>query len=283
VYFGEFIKCAEPNVYQSTKKYSINEDDLDNDLLNLFPVISFLDYSQPRPWPKALPAVLFSDITCHFGVEFGHATSDAWLRLPLTPIPLNGDCNAKFRQMYKKKTGKDDEILSETRHLICPDTDKLPLVGGGTDCTGKGPCSYYTFSIFKHFGPTDHCNPINLAESIISISFINPKLTVNDFHDPWSYEIDTEWSILSHKQTQIMSIDHFYTTLETDARRFGLKSNSHTEKKLMRNPVVRVDKSPYPSHGMIPYLVLVLAARAKHRFVHRSYTSFLDAAGNVGG
>jgi hypothetical protein len=257
VYFGEFIKCTEPNVYQSTKKYSIKDDHLDNDLLNLFQMISFLDYSQPRQWPKALPAVTFSDITCHFGVEFGHATSDAFLYLPTTPIPLNGDCNSKFREMYKKKNGKDDETLSETRHLICPDTDKLPLVGDGTDCPGSGPCSYYTFSIFKHFGPTDHCNPINFDETIVSISYINTKLTVDTFHDPWSYEIDTEWSILSQKQTQFMSIDHFYNTLETDARRFGLKSNSHTDKKLMRNPVLRVDKSPYPRDGTIPYLVLV--------------------------
>jgi hypothetical protein len=115
VYFVEFVQCAQPNAYESTKKYSLENDDPDNDLANLFPVISFLDYSRPRPWPMALPAVPFSDITCHFGVEFVHATSSAWDRLPTTPIPLNGDCNAKFREMYKKKTDKDDETLSETR------------------------------------------------------------------------------------------------------------------------------------------------------------------------
>jgi hypothetical protein len=257
VYFGEFIQCKQPNVYESTQKYSLEEDDPDNDLSNLFPVISFLDYSQPRPWPMAIPAIPFSDITCNFRVQFGHATSSAWLRLPATPIPVNGDCNAKFREMYKKKTGKDDETLSKTRYLICPDTDKLPLVGDGTDCLGSGPCSYYTFTIFKHFGPTDHCNPINLEETIVSMSYINPKLTVNNFHDPWTYEIDTEWSVLSQYQFQIMSIDHFYTTLETDARRFGIRSLSHTNKKLMRNPVLRIDKSPNPSYGQIPYLVLV--------------------------
>jgi hypothetical protein len=257
VYFGEFIQCKQPNVYESTQKYSLEEDDPDNDLANLFPVISFLDYSQPRPWPMAIPAIPFSDITCNFRVQFGHATSSAWLRLPATPIPVNGDCNAKFREMYKKKTGKDDETLSKTRYLICPDTDKLPLVGDGTDCLGSGPCSYYTFTIFKHFGPTDHCNPINLEETIVSMSYINPKLTVNNFHDPWTYEIDTEWSVLSQYQFQIMSIDHFYTTLETDARRFGIRSLSHTNKKLMRNPVLRIDKSPNPSYGQIPYLVLV--------------------------
>jgi hypothetical protein len=130
-------------------------------------------------------------------------------------------------------------------------------VGDGIDCTGSGPCSYYTFTIFKHFGPTDHCNPINLEETMVTISYIIPKLTVNDFHDPWSYEIDTEWSFLSQNQTQKMCIDHFYTTLETDSRRFGLKSHPHTEKKLMRNPVLRIDKSPWPSHGNMPYLALV--------------------------
>jgi hypothetical protein len=205
----------------------------------------------------ALPAVPFSDITCHFAVEFGHATSSAYEATVPTPIPINGDCNAKFKEMYKKKTGKDDETLSKTRYLICPDTDKLPLLGDDTDCQGSGPCSHYTFTINSHFGPTAHCSPFNLDSFTVSISYINPKLRVDDYHDPWSYEIDTEWSILSQNQTQIISIDHFYTTLITDAHRFGLNSLSHTEKKLTRNPVVRVDKSPYLSHGYFPYLVLV--------------------------
>jgi hypothetical protein len=151
--------------------------------------------------------------------------------------------------MYKKKTGKEDETLSKTQYLIYPDTDKLPLVGDGIECPGGGPCSFYKFSIFEHFGPTAHCNPINFDMTMVSISYINPKLTVDNFDDPWSYEIDTEWTMLSQSQSQIMSIDHFYTTLETDARRFGLKSLSNTEKKLMRNAVVRVDKSPYASHS----------------------------------
>jgi hypothetical protein len=254
MYFGEFVKCDEPNVYESTKKYLLEADDPNNNLSNLFPVISFLDYSQPRPWPKGLPAVPFSDITCHFAVKFGHATASGWLSLPVTPIPLNGDCNAKFREMYKKKTGKDDETLSKTGYLICPDTTKLPLVGDNTDCKGDGPCSYYSLRIYNHFGSTAHCNPINYERIVVSISYINPILSVDDYHYPWSYEIDTEWTTLSQTQSQILVINHFYTTLETDARRFGLRSLSNTEKKLMRNPVVRIDKSPYLSLPEYPYL-----------------------------
>jgi hypothetical protein len=213
-------------------------------LANLFPVISFLDYSQPRPWPKGLPAVPFSDITCHFDLKFGHATSSAWLSLAVTPIPLNPDCNAKFSEMYKKKTGKDDETLSKTHYLICPDTVKLPLVGDGIECQGSGPCSYYSLGIYKRQESTAHCNPINYARIVVYISYINPKLEVDDFHNPWSYEIDSEWSLLSGGQHQIMVINHFYTTLETDARHAGLWSLSTTQKKLMRNTVVRMDNCP---------------------------------------
>jgi hypothetical protein len=178
-------------------------------LATLFPVISFLDYSQPRPWLKGLPAVPFSDITCHLEVEFGHAISSTWLGDPSTPIPLNGDCNAKFREMYKKKTGKDDETLSKFHYLICPDTDKLPLVGDGTDFQASGSSSYYNFRIYKHSRPTTHCNPINFERIVVSISYINPKLTVDDFDNPWSYEIDTEWTTLSQNQSQIVVINHF--------------------------------------------------------------------------
>jgi hypothetical protein len=257
VYFGEFIQCNHPNVYESIENDSLEEDDPDNDLANLFPVISFLDYSQPRPWPMALPSIPFSDITCHFGVEFGHGTSSAFEATPLTPIPINGDCNEKFREMYKKKTCKDDEYFSKNQYLICPDTEKLPLVGDGQDCTGSGPCSYYRFMIHKHLRPTAHCNPINMDMIIVNISYINPKLKVDSFHDPWTYEIDTETTTLSQTQTNMMVIKHFYTTLETVARRFGLKSLSNTEKKLTRNPVVRDDKSPNLSHSYFPYLVVV--------------------------
>jgi hypothetical protein len=243
VYFDEFVHCAHPHVIESTQNYSLEKDDPDNDMANLFPVISFVDYSLPRPWPMALPAVPLSDITCHFGVLFGHGTTDSWLNPSPTPIPLNGDCNAKFKKMYKKKNLKEDETIFESRYLICPDTDKLPLMGNGTDCQGGGPCSYYMFTIYKHFGSTAHCNPINLDHTIVSITYINPKLTVDDFDNPWSYGLDTEWSFLSQTQTQIMEIHHFYTTLETDARSFGLRSPSKIEKKLTRNSVLRVDKS----------------------------------------
>ena len=249
MYFGEFIQCTEPNVYESTTADLLDQDDPDNDLATLFPVISFLDYSRPRPWPKGLPAVPFSDITCHFGVKFGHATSSIWLTLQTTPIPLNADCNAKFREMYKNKTGNDDETLSKTHYLICPDTDKLPLVGDGINCQGKGPCSYYNFMIYKHHKSTAHCNPIDYDRIVVHISYINPKLTVGDFHDPWSYQLDTKWTSFSQTQTQITVIDHFFTTLETDARSFGIRSPSSIEKKLVSNPVVRLDKSPYLSNG----------------------------------
>jgi hypothetical protein len=161
VYFGEFVQCAQPNVYEISGNDLLEENDPDNNLAALFPVFSFLDYSRPRPWPKGLPAVPFSDITCHFGVKFGLNTANSWLLSPVTQIPLNGDCNSKFKEMYKTKTGKEDEIFSKTRYLICPDTTKLPLVGDGTDCQGSGPCSYYSFMIYKHFGSTAHCNPIN--------------------------------------------------------------------------------------------------------------------------
>jgi hypothetical protein len=254
MYFGEFIQCAQPNVYQSTTNDLLKKDDPDNDLVTLFPVISFLDYSQPKPWPKGLPAVPFSDITCHFAVEFGRATSNYMLSLPATPIKLNGDCNEKFREMYKKKTGKDDETLSKTHYLICPDTTRLPLLGDGINCRDSGPCSYYTFTIYKHLGPTAHCNPINYERLVVSMNYINPELTVDDYHDPWSYGIDTEWTNLSQTQSQIMVINHFYIRLETDARRFGLKSLSQKEKKLVLSPVVRIDKSPYLTLAKYPYL-----------------------------
>jgi hypothetical protein len=258
-------------------------DDPDNDLAALFPVISFLDYSQPRPWPKGLPAVPFSDITCNFRVEFGQSTSDGFLYRPLTPIPLSGDCNAKFKEMYKKKTGKDDETLSKTHYLICPDTTKLPLVGNGTECQGSGPCSYYSFMIYKRVGPTAHCNPINYNRIDVLISYINPKLTVDDFHNPWSYGLNNVSFSFSQTQTQLMVIHHFFTSLETDARSFGLKSKSNIQKKLVMSPVVYTDKSPYLTSESYPYLWVMWDPQAKSRAVSRSYTSFLDAAGNVGG
>ena len=113
--------------------------------------------------------------------------------------------------------------------------------------------------------------------------YINPKLTVGNFYNPWSYEIETEWSVLSKVQTQIMVIDHFLTTLETDARSFGFSSPTSIEKKLTFSTVRRVDKAPFLSHGFNPYLWVMWAPHARSRAVSRSYISFLDAAGNVGG
>jgi hypothetical protein len=257
MYFTEFIQCDHPNVFESTTNNLLVEDDPDNDLANLFPVISFLDYSQPRPWPKGLPAVPFSDITCHFGVGFGHATSNAWLSLPQTPISLNGDCNEKFKEMYKKITGKEDETLSKTQYLICPDTANLPLLGDGVECQGESPCSYYSFTINEHFGPKDHCNPIDYERIVVHISYINPKLTLDNFHQPWSYQMETEWTSFSIRQSQIMVIPHFFTILETDARSFGLRSPPTIEKKLVRNSSVHLEKFRYRSHGWNPYLTIV--------------------------
>jgi hypothetical protein len=111
--------------------------------------------------------------------------------------------------------------------------------------------------MFKHFGPISHCNPVDYDSLFVNISYINPKLTVGDFDNPWSHEIDTEWFSFSQFQTQIMIINHFYTTLETDARRLGFGSVNEIEKKLVQNPVVRIDKSPYASHGFYPYLWLM--------------------------
>jgi hypothetical protein len=54
-----------------------------------------------------------------------------------------------------------------------------------------------------------------------------------------------------------MVIGHFFTTLETDAHSFGLRSPSKVEKKLTRNPVEQKDKSIFLSHGFYPYLWII--------------------------
>jgi hypothetical protein len=252
-------------------------------LAALFPVISFLDYSLPAPWPTLLPKVPFSDILCNFRVKFGHSTTNQWLLRNSTEIPLNGNCNAKFREIYKKKTGKDDETLSKTRYLICPDTNKLPLAGEGTDCKGTGPCSYYGLSIYKQSNSTAHCNPLYIDALVVTINYISPKLTVDDFDNPWSYGITDDWNNLSQSDTQILKISHFYTTLETDARSFGLGEGNKIEKKLVQNPVSRTNKAPYQDTDYHPYLYVLFSPQNIHRSVSRSYISFLDAAGNVGG
>jgi hypothetical protein len=51
-----------------------------------------------------------------------------------------------------------------------------------------------------------------------------------------------------------MIISHFYTTLETDARNFGFSSRSKTEKKLVPNPVARVNKGNFLDNDNWPYL-----------------------------
>jgi hypothetical protein len=282
LYFGEFLQCKKPSVYESTTNYPILGDDPDNDLATLFPVISFLDYSLPTPWPNGLPAVPFSDITCRFRVEFAHATTGQWLFISGDPIPINKDCNAKFREMYKKKTGRDDDTISKTHYLICPDTDKLPLAGDGSECLGSAPCSYYSFQILKKSTSTAHCSPLSMDTLIVNINYINPKLTVDDFDNPWSYGIDGEWTNLSQTETQVMKIGHFYTELKTDAYSFGLTEAENVEKNLFRNPQARIDKGPFEAATNL-YLWILFVPQNIHKSVSRSYISFLDAAGKVGG
>jgi hypothetical protein len=171
-YFGEFISCTHPNVFESNSHASFQKSDPDNDLTAVFPVFSFLDYSRAKPWPKRLPAVPFSDITCHFTVEFTHNTVNSWLNTPGAKIPMNGDCNAKFKEIYKQKTGRTDETLTEQHYLTCPDTDKLPLIGDGENCNDTSGCSYYDFKILPKSGSTAHCNPVSYPNLVISLSYI---------------------------------------------------------------------------------------------------------------
>jgi hypothetical protein len=79
----------------------------------------------------------------------------------------------------------------------------------------------------------------------MSVSWLNPSLTVDNFDNPWSYAIETETATLSIVQSQIIIMKHYFTSLETDARGFGIMSGSKSEKKLMRDKYVRVDSSPY--------------------------------------
>jgi hypothetical protein len=171
-YFREFITCSQPNVYESTSHSSFQKSDPDNDMTAIFSVFSFLDYSMAQPWPKGLPAVPFSDISCHFTLEFTHSTVNSWLGTTGTQIPINGACNAKFKEFYKQKTGKTDETLTEHHYLICPDTDKLPLVGDGENCGDTLGCSYYNFQIIPKTGSTTHCNPVSYANLLVNISYI---------------------------------------------------------------------------------------------------------------
>jgi hypothetical protein len=83
---------------------------------------------------------------------------------------------------------------------------------------------------------TAHCNPLTIETLVVMINYINPKLKVDDFDNPWSYGIDEEWTNLSEAQIQILKISHFYTELQTDGRAFGLSEGENVEKKLVRNP-----------------------------------------------
>jgi hypothetical protein len=88
----------------------------------------------------------------------------------------------------------------------------------------------------------------------MSVSWLNPRLTVDDFKSPWSYAIETETATISKKQSQFIIMKHSYTSLETDARGFGIMSNLKLEKKLTREKDVRVDRSPYQNVPFHPYL-----------------------------
>ena len=79
----------------------------------------------------------------------------------------------------------------------------------------------------------------------MSVSWLNPSLTVDDFQNPWSYSIKAETATISKVQSQIIIMKHYFTSLETDARGFGIMSGAKYEKTLMRNKYVRVDSSPY--------------------------------------
>jgi hypothetical protein len=254
-------------------------DDPDNDLAILLPVISFLTWSRTH---RGMESVPFSDITCNFGVKFALITYSQLSNNPTppTPIPINGDCNAKFREMYKKKTGKDDETLSETCYLICPDTDKLPLAGEGKKCLGSETCKYYSFTIEND--PTTPCETLYPASITVVINYINPKLTVDDFDNPWSYEIIQEWTNFSDKIYQINKIGHYYIALETNARAFGLTEGTTVEKILTAVPWIETKE--YKEYIIYKdNLVIEFVRQNIHKSVSRSYITFLDAAGNVGG
>jgi hypothetical protein len=134
VYFSEFVMCKSPSVFETQSHGPIEPNDPDNDLMTLFPVFSFVDHSRAKPWSKKLPTVPWADVTCHFVLQFAHQTKDANDLPTGSPIPLMGDCNAKFKEMYKSQTGIDDENLTSQVDVVCPDTTKLPMTGEGYDC-----------------------------------------------------------------------------------------------------------------------------------------------------
>jgi hypothetical protein len=66
---------------------------------------------------------------------------------------------------------------------------------------------------------------------------------VDDFENPWDYEVATEALVFSASETQVLLYKHSYTMLTTEAHNFGLFPSETTNKKLTRAPIGRIDKS----------------------------------------
>jgi hypothetical protein len=117
---------------------------------------------------------------------------------------------------------------------------------------------------------------------MVVINYINPKLTVDDFDNLWTYEIIQEWNNFSDKIYQINKIVHHYIALETNARSFGLTEGTTLEKKL--KAVTWIETKEYKEYIIYKDdLVIEFVVQNIHKSVSRSYITFLDAAGNVGG
>ena len=281
VYFSEFFMCQSPSVFESPSHGPLEPNDPDNDLMAVFPVFSFVDYSRPEPWPKKLPTVPWADVTCHFVLEFAHQTISANKFPTGTPIPLKGDCNAKFKEMYKSHTGIDDETLTSRVDVVCPDTTKLPMTGEGEDCQSDVACSYYTFKMWAQPGSTAHCNAIDKTQFGVNLSQFSHKVSVDDFGNPWGMRVSTEPTVISQTQSQLIDVGWFYTKLQTEARQFGIGGQPVESKKLTQNVLIKVKKLPY--HPNVGYININQYPQGKHKEITRSYITFLDAAGNVGG
>jgi hypothetical protein len=77
-----------------------------------------------------------------------------------------------------------------------------------------------------------------------------------------------------------LKIDHFYTALETNARSFGLTEGTTVEKKL--TAPAQIKRTDVEKNYDI-MLSIEFAAAKIHKYNSRSYITFIDAAGNVGG
>jgi hypothetical protein len=105
---------------------------------------------------------------------------------------------------------------------------------------------------------------------------------VDNFDNPWSYEIIEERNKFEKYMAQTYKIGHHYTELETNARSFGLTEGTTVEKKLTANPWIGTKYTDVFDPTQITHFFYFVAQK-KHISVSRSYITFLDAAGNVGG